>query len=337
MTIKEISELAGVSQATVSLALNNKAGVGENTRKLIIDIAAQHGYSKKTNVVKRNILFIKYMGDGAAIEHNGDFIARIIDAIELAASNSDYNLIMKNIQSTDVENEVREMCFEDFVGVIWLATEINDKHIELLLDMPIPIVAVDNMLEHYDIDSVVMDNYGGIFTMIKYLYELGHREIGYIDSTVRFSNFEQRTEGYFRAIEQLDITKNAHYIKVVKPTLEGAYHDMIKHLEDTKTFPTVFVAANDTIAIGAIKALRQSGLKIPQHISVVGFDDIPFCMMLDKSLTTMRVNKERLGQLAVQLLDSKINEPSDECIKMIVRPKLIKRESADFPNELIEG
>ena len=334
MTIKEISELAGVSQSTVSLALNNRAGVGEETRKLIADIATKYGYSKKTNLVKRNILFVKYIDNGAAIEQNGDFVARIIDAIELAASNAGYNLIMKNIQAADLENEIRDMSFEGFAGVIWLATEMSTNHVELLTNISIPIVAVDNMLEHYDIDSVVMDNRGGIFAITKYLYELGHREIGYIDSTVRFSNFDQRTEGYLRAIEQLGIAKNECYFKIVQPTLEGAYSDMLRHLEEDKTLPTAFVAANDTIAIGAIKALRQNGIEIPGQISVVGFDDIPFCLMLDKSLTTMSVNKEKLGELAVNLLDSQINIPTDECIKMTIRPKLVERESAGAPNNL---
>ena len=337
MTIKDIAELAGVSQSTVSLALNNKTGVGEETRKLIMNIATQYGYNKKSVPIKRNILFIKYIDNGAAIEQNGDFIARIIDAIELAASNVGYNLIMKNIQAVDLENEIREISFEDFAGVVWLATEIRTNHVELLTNISIPVVAVDNMLENHDIDSVVMDNYGGIFTITKYLYELGHREIGYIDSTVRFSNFDQRTEGYLRAIKQLGIPKKEHYIKIVQPTLEGAYNDMLKELETGAELPTAFVAANDTIAIGAIKALRQKGIEMPSQMSVVGFDDIPFCMMLDKSLTTMRVHKEKLGELAVKLLDSKINNPSDECIKIIVRPKLVERESADVPNGFISG
>ncbi|MDF2612309.1 MAG: transcriptional regulator, LacI family [Clostridia bacterium] len=334
MTIKEISELAGVSQSTVSLVLNNKVGVGEETRKLVMGIAAKYGYSKKAVPTKKSILFIKYIDNGAAIEQNGDFVARIIDAIELAASSSAYNLIMKNIQAVDLESEIREILFEDFAGVIWLATEISIKHVHLLSSIPIPVVAVDNMLEHYDVDSVVMDNHGGIFEVAKYLYELGHREIGYIDSTVRFSNFDQRTQGYHIALEQLGILKDDHYIKTVQPTLEGAYNDMLRQLEEEKRLPTAFVAANDTIAIGAIKALRQKGIEIPSQISVVGFDDIPFCMMLDRSLTTMRVNKEKLGELAVKLLDSKINDPSDECIKIVIRPKLIKRESVDVPNFL---
>ena len=337
MTIKEISKLAGVSQSTVSLALNNKAGVSEETKKLIMDIAAKSGYVRRSSAVKKNILFIKYIGDGAAIEQNGDFVARIIDAIELKASSLGYSLIMKNIQEADLENEMREINFEDYAGVIWLATEMSDERARFLTYIPIPVVAVDNMLEYYDIDSTVMDNYGGIFDIINHLYGLGHRKIGYIGSTVKFSNFIQRAEGYLKALRYLGLLKTEYHMMVVQPTLEGAYNDTLKQLEDIQDFPTAFVAANDTIAIGAIKALRQKGIKIPDHISVTGFDDIPFSTMLDKSLTTMRVNKEKLGEAAVYLLDAKINSSSDQCVKLVVRPKLIQRESTKSYEEYLLG
>lgn len=332
MTIKEIAELAGVSQATVSLALNNKAGVGEKTKQLILEIANEYGYIKKSSHNKENILFIKYVGSGAAVNHNGDFVARIIDTIELTSSNYGYNFIMKNVQADDFDKEVVDINFEEFAGVIWLATEINRTHIQWLEKIPLPVVAVDNMLEDYDIDSVVMDNQGGIFLATKHLYDLGHREIGYIDSTVRFSNFEQRTEGFEKALKKLNLTLKDEYILQVKPTLEGAYEDTLKYIEGKKHLPTAFVAANDTIALGSIKAFRQHEIEIPEQISIIGFDDIPFCMMLDKSLSTMRVNKEKLGELAVNLLDSKIKNPSDECIKITTRPKLISRESTAQPN-----
>lgn len=331
MTIKEISKLAGVSQSTVSLALNNKAGVGDETRKRIITIANEHGYSKKTNVVKKNILFVKYVSNGEAVEHNGDFVAGIIDAVELATSNCGYNFIMRNIQADNFEGEIEDMCFEGFVGVIWLATEISVAHIEKLAKIPIPVVAVDNMLEDYDIDSVVMDNHAGIFLATKYLYELGHRKIGYIDSTVSFSNFEQRKKGFKVALEKLGLTKNEGYIKKIQPTLEGAYTDMLEELKRDKELPTAFVAANDTIAIGSIKAFRQYGVDTPNKISIIGFDDIPFCIMLDKTLSTMRVNNKKMGEMAVYLLDNKINNPLDECIKITIRPKLITRESTSSP------
>lgn len=326
MTIKEISELAGVSQSTVSLALNHKPGVGEETKKLIWTIANQYGYSKK-NATKKSILFIKYIGNGAAIEHNGDFVAKIVDAIEYWGSELSYNLIIKNIQVGQFKKEIQNIYFKEYDGVILLGTELEEYEGEFIIQIPIPVIAVDHMFEDYDIDSVVMDNYGGIFSAMKYLYQLGHRQIGYIDSCIKFSNFNQRKEGYFRGLKKLGLEAKPSYLKEVSPNLEGAYKDMTSQMRLDEKLPTAFVAANDTIAIGVIKALRERDIQVPEEISVIGFDDIPFCKVLDKRLTTMCVDKEQIGQIAVNLLHNKINNELAGCIKIITRTQLIERES----------
>ncbi len=333
ITIKEIAEIAGVSKATVSLALNNKGAVGEKTKQLVWDVANEHGYNKKNFAVKKNLLFIKYIGNGAAIEHNGDFVARIVDAIEFASRELEYNLTIKNIDTGEFEKEIKSMRFENFEGVILLATELEASKGDLINQIPIPVIAVDNMFEDYDVDSVVMDNYGGIFTAVKYLYDSGHEEIGYIDSLIRFPNFEQRTIGYERALKKLGLIYREDYIKHVQPNLEGAYSDMIEEIKRNDTMPTAFVAANDTIAIGAMKALKEYGVEIPEDISVIGFDDIPFGRVLDKSLTTMHVDKDQLGEMAVKSLHHKINHFSHGYLKIISRTSLIVRESTCAPRK----
>jgi len=332
VTIKQIAEMAGVSKATVSLALNNKGAVGEKTKQRIWDIANERGYNKKNFAVKKNLLFIKYIGNGAAIEHNGDFVARIVDAIEFATRDLEYNLTIKNIEVGEFEKEIKGIDFENFEGIILLATELEGSKGDLINTIPIPVVAVDNMFEDYDVDSVVMDNYGGIFTAVKYLYDLGHRQIGYIDSFIRFQNFDQRTEGYERALKKLGLEYKEEYVKYVQPNLEGAYSGMLEEIQKNALMPTAFVTANDTIAIGAMKALKEYGFEIPGRISVIGFDDIPFGRVLDKSLTTMHVDKDQLGKLAVKALHYKINNCSKGYIKMVTRTRLIVRESTCSPS-----
>ena len=331
ITIKEIAEKAGVSKATVSLALNNKGAVSEKTRELIWDIANSNGYNKKSYTIKKNILFIKYIGNGAAIEHNGDFVARVVDAIEFASRELKYSLTIKNIEVGEFEREIKYIDFDSFEGVIILATELESDKGEIIRTIPVPTVAVDNMFEDHDVDCVVMDNYGGIFSAVRYLYELGHRDIGYIDSHIRFPNFEQRSIGYERAIRKLGMEYSEENIKFVQPNLEGAYCDMITELESGKRIPSAYVAANDTIAIGAIKALREKSYEVPEDVSVVGFDNIPFGRVLEKSLTTMHVDKEQLGELAVKALNNKIKNKEKGCIKMVTRTKLTVRESTCPP------
>lgn len=327
MTIKEISKIAKVSQATVSLALNNKPGVSEETRNKILQIADEYGYFKKPGSTKKNILFIKYIGSGAAIEQNGDFIARVIDSIEQTSSNLGYKLIIKNIMASEFHSEIKAINYEEYSGIIFLGTEAKSDDITFLKDISIPIVAVDNKFEKHDIDSVVMDNYSGIYNAVSHLVSLGHKKIGYIDSNVRFSNFDHRTDAYYKSIEEFGLKKNQMVLQAA-PNLEGAYTDMLEHLRECiHNIPTAFIAANDTIMIGAAKALREYGLIIPDQISLIGFDDIPFCTALDKPLTTIRVYKERMGELAVKLLNDKINSPTEETVKILVGTRLIERES----------
>ncbi len=338
MTIKEIAEIAGVSQSTVSLALNNKGAVKEDTKKLIWEIASKYGYavSKKNSEVRRNILLIKYINSGIAFEQNGDFIARIIDAIEGASSERKYNIIIKNIAADQWEKEIISINFEEYSGMIFLATEAQDSTFKELQALQIPIVVLDNMFENVDIDAVVMDNYGGIRMAIQYLYQLGHRNIGYIDSRIKFTNTVQRLNGFKRAMDELGLRYEDHSIVEVMPTLDRAYQEMLMELQTKRSLPTAYIAGNDTMAIGAVKAFRELGIRVPEELSIIGFDDIPFCMMLDHTLTTIRVNKEILGEYAVKLLDEKINTYSDETVKIILRPKLVVRQSTGIKNPILD-
>lgn len=327
MTIKKISEIAGVSQAAVSLALNNKPGVSEETRNMIIEIANKYGYNKKQSIQSKNILFVKYVGNGAAVEQNGDFIARVIDSIEQTSGNLGYNLIIKNVLAAEFQTEIRTINFDEYVGVVFLGTEATTEDLNLLQKVASPIVVVDNMFASDDVDCVVMDNCGGIHQGMEHLVNLGHTKIGYIDSIVRFSNFDHRTEAYYKGIQEFSLEANQPVIQV-SPNLEGAYADFLNYLSKWEgELPTAFMAANDTIAIGAVKAFKEFGLEIPNQVSIIGFDDMPFCTVLDKALTTIRVHKERMGSLAVHLLDNKINDPSEGNVKMLVVTKLVERES----------
>ena len=327
MTIKEISKLAKVSQAAVSLALNNIPGVSEETRNLILRIAEKYGYNKKNNNNKR-IIFIKYLSSGLAVEKNGDFITRLIDSLEQTASNLGYNLTIKNILAVNFLQEIKNINFSDYDGVIFLGTEADEKNIESLIDINIPVVAVDNMFENKYIDSVVMDNWGGIRQGINYLFSMGHKNIGYIDSKIKFSNFEHRLDAYIHEMNKHKLNFKEENVLKVTPNLEGSYMDILNYLKKNKdNLPSAFIAANDTIAIGTVKAFKEVGLQIPKDISIIGFDDIPFCSMLDKPLTTIKVFKEKMGEMAVKLLDERINSMSDEKIKMLSMTKLVERES----------
>lgn len=332
MTIKEIAEKAGVSIATVSLALNGKSNVKEETKQVILELAKECGYNKKNMKPKKSILLVKYVNSGISIDKNGNFITELIDAIENTASRYEYNITIKNVMASDWQKDLSSINQEDFSGIIFLATEAQEDIAIGINNMDIPVVAVDNMFEYTDIDSIVMDNRGGIYDAVKYLYDLGHREIGFIDSYIKFDNILQRTEGYEKAVERLKLTFKDEYKITIGLTLESAYQDMLIQLNRGIKLPTAYVAANDTLAIGVIKALKEFGIQVPEQVSIIGFDDIPYCVGLDKPLTTMKVNRDKLGEQAIKMLIGKINENHKEGIKLIIRTQLVERESVRVIN-----
>lgn len=327
MTIREIADIAGVSITTVSLALNNKGNIKKETRENILEIARKGGYIKKKQEGKKNILLIKYVSSGISIEKNGDFIAKIIDAIEITASENEYNINIKNILAKDWHESIYQINQDEFSGVIFLSTEAEENLGNQIKNINIPVVAVDNMFETVDLNAVSIDNGGGIYDAVKYVKEKGHKEIGYINSSVKFTNIIKRKEGYKKALSLLGLNYNAENTIEVMPTLDGAYEDMIKLLKKGIKLPSAYIAGNDTLAIGVIKALKENGYNVPQDISVIGFDDIPFCTMMDSPLTTMSVNKKSLGERAVRLLVESIEGINEDTVKILIRPKLIERSS----------
>lgn len=327
MTIKEIAEKAGVSIATVSLALNNKGNIKKETREQILKIASEGGYSRKKSEAKKNILLIKYVNSGISIEKNGDFVAKIIDSIEFNASENGYNVNIKNISALDWQESIYSIAQDDFLGMIFLSTEAEDSVAEQLKDMDIPVVAVDNLFEHVNINAVSIDNMGGIYEAVKYAKNMGHKKIGYIHSSVNFDNINQRKESFQKSMALFGLEVKEEYMIEVMPTLDGAYEDMLMLLNKGRELPTLYIAANDTIAIGIIKALKEYNIVVPKDISVIGFDDIPFCTMMDSPLTTMKVNKKCMGEKAIQLLMENIEHSEADNIKVLIRPKLIERES----------
>ena len=160
-----------------------------------------------------------------------------------------------------------------------------------------------------DIDIVVMANEAIAFNAVRYLFSIGHREIGHLRSAVAISNFNERRAGFEEAMSALQL-KETRTIALT-PTLEGAYSDMREYLNGRadSVRATAFFADNDAIAIGAIRALQEHGFHVPDDVSVIGVDDIPFSAINTPPLTTMRVSRSQLGHLTVDILTRRIKNP----------------------------
>ena len=161
----------------------------------------------------------------------------------------------------------------------------------------------------------------------EYLIGRGHRQIGYLQGSMRIKPFRSRRVGYQTALQKAHLSMKEEYIVTLTSDMDGAYRDMKRFLEGKPELPTAYFADNDMIALGAMKAMREYGIRIPEDVSVVGFDDLSFSSISSPSLTTLRVPKQEIGRFAVRRLREMMQEPESPKLKIQVCTQFIERES----------
>ncbi|MFT4007216.1 MAG: substrate-binding domain-containing protein, partial [Lacrimispora sp.] len=176
-------------------------------------------------------------------------------------------------------------------------------------------------------DSVLINNVQGAYRATNYLIEKGMTEVGYLRSSYPIGNFAERADGYYKALRHHHLPTSHPFVHDLTPSMEGAYLDMIHILREKPVMAQAYFADNDLIAAGAMRALKEFGFRIPEDISIIGFDDMPICDFLDPPLTTMEVPKKRLGELAMKQLVQKISKEPKLTVKIEVSVKLHERKS----------
>lgn len=329
MTIREIAAIAGVSPAAVSLVINQKKGVSDETRRRVMSVVEEYGYvivSQKKRVERPRLMVIKYRTHGIALEENQGFVASIIDRIESECRRFAFDLVMRNCEGKNAAETIHELMENPPDGVILIATELRESDYGLLDLFTVPVVVLDNDIKHGNIDTVVMDNEYLTATLVRYLYSLGYTDIGYFKFKVPVNNCDQRYQGYEQELRRLGLKVPEPVC--LTPTVDGAFEDMRQLIASGAYVPHgAMVADNDSVAIGAVKAIREAGYSIPEDVSIVGFDDIPFSAVTMPALTTMRISRSAMGLLAVDLIRKRMAHPDWPRMHMQISGKLILRKS----------
>jgi Transcriptional regulators len=325
-SIKQISEISGFSPATVSNVMNNKKGVNKETAERILKIAREVGYINESRI--SNIKLVIYKKNGLVVSDT-PFFSSLIEGVERESRANDFETVICNINEQDDDFEqMRSQILSDHTsGILLLATELTAEDAKAFKNASAPLVMLDGWFEEMTFDTVLINNTDSVYNAVKYLVQKGHRKIGYLASNVRIRNFYYREMGYKRALENSSIPLNPAYTVELPPTMDGAYKSMLEYLDKKPELPTAFFADNDIIAFGAMKALKQNGYKIPNDISIIGFDDMPFCEISSPSLTTIRVFKQEMGQTAVKRLIDKMKSDSNISTKIQICTEFIERDS----------
>ena len=328
MTIRELAKRLGVSPATVSIVLNGKQGVSEQTRKRVLEAIEAYHYTPAVRGGKRSksVLLLKYCKSGMFVEENQGFITMIIDSIAGRLRKKHLGMTMM-VAKKDLEEVLDSIDYSKHCGMIVIATEITKEGYALLRRIPIPFVVVDNTMPQYEYSTVCMNNHENVRMALEHCKDCGHRSIGYLGSVSETENFNARRQAFQMCVSDLGLHFEEHWRFLVTPTLLGAHDDFVEQLIPSIDLPSCFFAENDTIALGAMKALKEKGYRIPEEISVIGFDDIPYSSISSPALTTVHVQRSAVGRQAVfQLLES-LEGASSRSTKTQITGYLVIRDS----------
>ncbi len=324
--IKQICEITGFSPATVSNALNQKKGVNQKTADEIFRVAREIGYLGSEEITKIKLLIYKKNG---LIIDDTPFFTLLINGIEQECREAGFEMAIGNVDARqpDYEEQARQMVNEPGTAIILLGTELEAEDLELYRNTVSPVLLLDYWSFDMDFNAVMINNADSARMAVNYLYNKGHKQIGYLKGRFRILGFRQRQSGYHSALVENGLAENKEFCVELDTTMNGAYRDMLKYLEGKPHLPTAYFADNDMIALGAMKALQEKGYKIPEDVSVIGFDDLPFSGISTPGLTSLRVPKQEMGRMAVRKVIEMMKGDDGVRTKLQVCTAFVERNS----------
>ena len=326
ISIKDIARLARVSHPTVSRALQNSPLVNPATAAKIRKIAEAAGY--RPSAVARGLVTRRTRTVGLVVTTVADpFAGEVACGIEQAANDHGYAVFLAN-SNCDAERErkvVQELAERRVDGIIVTSSRVGSDYLPMLAQLNVPMVLVNDQYPGEFVHSVMIANEDGSRTATEHLIELGHRRIAYVGDRTGYQTDTERLKGYKQALADAGI-EFASELAVLgdgRPKGAVAAVDRLLKIADP---PTAVCCYNDMTALGAIRAIRARGLRVPEDVSVTGFDDLFFAEYLEPPLTTVRQPMRRMGEMAMENL-LKLMSGEESVAQVRVEAELIVRGS----------
>ena len=330
-TIEDIAKRSGFSVSTVSRVLNKKAGknrISKKAQEAVLKVAEELRY--RPNQLARSLRLKKTHTIGLVVpDISNPFFAYVTRSIQTSVYRSGYSLVVCDTdENLGLEIEHTNLLLSKGVdGLIIMPVGQNCDHLRRVRKEGVPFVLVDRSFDDLDADSVVVDNYRGAFDATEHLIASGHKRIAIIQGLPNTSTSVNRFKGYHDALHTRGIAINEQLIVGDSFRQETGYLETKKLLSQLRP-PTAIFATSDLITLGVLQALEEGGLRIPEDISVVVFDEVDFGPFLKCPLTTVAQPKEHMGEIAVKLLVERIRDKKKkEFSRIVLRPTLVKRSS----------
>lgn len=331
MRIKDIADAAGVSTATVSHVINNTRFVTIETRTRVEEVINRYNYYP--NAQARSLALGRSTTLGLVVSDIANpFFPELVKAIEAAAYEHGYDVILANTSYDEARTlkYVHRFIERRLAGVVLMTSELDARLIDELARKAVPVVFLDLGSAGAQMSNIIVDYERGIEDAIKHLHKLGHERIAFIGGPKNLRSANKRLQAFRDSLAR-------HLPHVVPHIYEGdfqfaggeqAAHQMFA----TDPKPTAVVTANDMMAFGVMRASHLAGVRIPQDLSLIGYDDIAFAAFTQPGLTTVCLPRAELGRQAVTALMQTINHPEGQGVEMHVATYLIERGSTAPPN-----
>lgn len=329
ITIKEIAKLAGVSTATVSKVVNHKDdNISDATRQRVLDLIESHHYVP--NRIASSMITKKTNTIGLIIpDITNPFFPEVARGVEDYANKAGYHVVLCN-SDNDPKKEITyiAMLQEKMVdGIIFTSSSLRNKVTKEFMRMQIPVITVDREIEGLKTNGkITVDNVNGAYNGVKYMIERGYRRILHLGGPLTSKPSLDRLEGYKKALEVAQIAFDPRLCHEGNYTSEWGYSGVSNAIDEKLDFDGIF-CGNDMIAIGVIKALNERGLKVPQDIGVLGFDNIYMSTVVSPNLTTISQPNYQMGFKAAEMLIQIIMNPTSGVSEVELKTELIIRES----------
>ncbi len=328
VSMREIARSMQLSPATVSNALNGKPGVGRELAEEIRRTAVAMGWKRPGSL--ESVQFVIARRSGRMIDE-GSFRLAVINGIESEARRHGVATAYATVELADrhlCARRLAQLSSEPSSGIILLGTEMEEADYDLFADLGMPLVVVDGVSDNHFFESIVFSNEGSAHRAVRYLVSKGHTRIGYLAGKLRIRNFPLRERGWRRALEESGLPARDEWrVELGTDGVEAAHRDMLAWLDGAPSLPTAFFADNDAIAVGAMQALAERGVSVPEDVSIVGFDDLEYASAAHPPLTTVHVPRFEIGRLAAKKLLEQAEEPPRYTCVTHLSTRLVERRS----------
>jgi LacI family repressor for deo operon, udp, cdd, tsx, nupC, and nupG len=326
MKMSDVAKLANVSPATVSRVLSNPELVSKETRQKVLDVINEVNY--KPHIVARQFrtketkIILVVVPDITSA-----FFSKVLRGIEHVAVNNGYQVILGDTEN-DIEREkeyINLLLQKQADGMVLLTARLNKTNLEEISEH-FPMVLACEYMDGLNVPTVSIDNISSARKATEHLIKLGHTKIAHITGPINVILSRDRMRGYQQAMMSHDLDIDSAYIQEGDFSFESGYNQTLKLLA-LENPPTAVFAFNDEMAMGAIKAAKDSGLKAPEDLAVVGFDNVKMSSVIEPNLTTINQPKYEIGKKAMELLLKLINGEAINKKKFVMKDELIIRES----------